>query len=283
MSHSGGGYSSAPSAPPAPSSPYQSWQPGQSTAYSSSPYAQPPSASPGMSPAPPYASPYSSGSGAPPSYGGAAPTPPYGGPPSAPWAQPPSGYPYGYPQQPPQPGYGQFGAQFPPGTDPEIVRAFQGADRDGSGTIDDMELQTALSAGQPFSLRTVHLMLHQFANNAKRIGPTEFATLWKALRDWRGTFERFDRDRSGRIETGELRDALLSLGYAVPPSVLQILVSKYDKTGQARGLDYDNFVECGLVVKGLTEKFKEKDVKLTGSATLSYEAFMLMVLPFIVA
>ncbi|EFJ19099.1 hypothetical protein SELMODRAFT_111674 [Selaginella moellendorffii] len=149
-------------------------------------------------------------------------------------------------------------------------------------------------------------MLHQFANNAKRIGkafflcfsflllrlsgsfdrfpgPTEFATLWKALRDWRGTFERFDRDRSGRIETGELRDALLSLGYAVPPSVLQILVSKYDKTGQARGLDYDNFVECGLVVKGLTEKFKEKDVKLTGSATLSYEAFMLMVLPFIVA
>ena len=33
----------------------------------------------------------------------------------------------------------------------------------------------------------------------------------------------------------ELRDALLSLGYSVSPTILQTLVSKYDKTGQQRG------------------------------------------------
>jgi hypothetical protein len=38
-----------------------------------------------------------------------------------------------------------------------------------------------------------------------------------------------------------------------------------------------------LVVQGLSEKFKEKDINLQGSATLDYETFMLMVLPFIVA
>lgn len=32
-------------------------------------------------------------------------------------------------------------------------------------------------------------------------------------------FERFDRDRSGKIDSMELRDALYSLGYAIPPSV----------------------------------------------------------------
>lgn len=57
-------------------------------------------------------------------------------------------------------------------------------------------------------------------------------------------FERFDRDRSGKIDSSELRDALLSIGYAVPPSVLQVLVSKYNdgKTGKG-ALSFDSFVE----------------------------------------
>ena len=32
-------------------------------------------------------------------------------------------------------------------------------------------------------------------------------------------FERFDRDRSGRIESSELCDGLLTLGYSVNPNV----------------------------------------------------------------
>jgi calcium-binding protein CML len=97
-------------------------------------------------------------------------------------------------------------------------------------------------------------------------------------------FERFDRDRSGKIDASELRDALLSLGYSVSPTVLDLLVSKFDKTGgMSKAVEYDNFIECCLTVKGLTEKFKEKDTTYSGSATFSYEAFMLTVLPFIIA
>uniref|UniRef100_J3MBG2 EF-hand domain-containing protein n=1 Tax=Oryza brachyantha TaxID=4533 RepID=J3MBG2_ORYBR len=97
-------------------------------------------------------------------------------------------------------------------------------------------------------------------------------------------FERFDRDRSGRIDAAELRDALLSLGYSVSPTVLDLLVSKFDKTGgKNKAIEYDNFIECCLTVKGLTEKFKEKDTAFSGSATFTYEAFMLTVLPFLIA
>ncbi|EYU32963.1 hypothetical protein MIMGU_mgv1a016955mg [Erythranthe guttata] len=97
-------------------------------------------------------------------------------------------------------------------------------------------------------------------------------------------FDRFDRDRSGNIDSAELRDALYSLGYALPPSVLQVLLSRYeDGTGRRVDLNFDSFVECGMIVKGLTEKFKEKDSRYTGSATLSYETFMSMVIPFIVS
>jgi calcium-binding protein CML len=173
---------------------------------------------------------------------------------------------------------------FPPGTDPEIIRSFELGDIDGSGAIDAVELGRVLSTGLPFSMRTVNLMLHLFSTHgANKIGPTEFVALWIALKEWKVCFEKFDRDRSGRIDFNELRDALLSMGYAISPPLLDILISKYDRTGQAQAMDYDNFVECGFVVKGLTDRFKAKDLRYTGSATIDYESFMKMVLPFVVA
>eukprot|EP01018_Ginkgo_biloba_P035484 Gb_20981 [translate_table: standard] len=239
-------------------------------------------------PNPPYSNPPYGGATPPPNqYGQSAYGQPSGyGQPTG--QKPPAGAPqsYAYPPQPYGNPYGNLGQSvFAPGTDPEIIRCFQMSDQDGSGFIDDKEMQRVLSStNQSFSMRTVHLLMYHFTNsNSMKIGPKEFTSLWYGLQGWRAIFERFDRDRSGKIDTMELRDALLSLGYSVSPSVLQILVLKYDRTGQSRGIDYDNFIECSLVVKGLTDKFKEKDTGYTGSATLTYEAFMLTVLPFIVA
>lgn len=127
------------------------------------------------------------------------------------------------------------------------------------------------------------MFLFAGSHNSSRIGPAEFTALWTCLGQWRAIFERFDRDRSGEIDSAELRDALLSLGYAVPPSVIQVLISKYGDGRYGRSaLNFDSFVECGTIVKGLTEKFKEKDPHYTGSATLTYDAFMLMIIPFLV-
>ncbi|CAN6805202.1 unnamed protein product [Brassica oleracea] len=192
---------------------------------------------------------------------------------------------------PPQGSYGSPFASlipsgFAPGTDPNIVACFQAADQDGSGFIDDKELQGALSSCQQrFSMRTVHLLMYLFTNtNAMKIGPKEFTALFYSLQNWRSIFERSDKDRSGRIDVNELRDALLSLGFSVSPVILDLLVSKFDKSGgKNRAIEYDNFIECCLTVKGLTEKFKEKDTGYSGSATFTYESFMLTVLPFLIA
>nr|CAD1817237.1 unnamed protein product [Ananas comosus var. bracteatus] len=197
-----------------------------------------------------------------------------------------------------QPYYAQYGAagaspfaalvpsQFPPGTDPNVAACFHAADRDGSGFIDDKELQQALSSyNQSFSLRTVHLLMYLFTGtNVRKIGPKEFISVFYSLQNWRAIFERFDRDRSGKIDASELREALLSLGYAVSPVVLDLLVSKFDKSGgKNKAIEYDNFIECCLTVKGLTDKFKEKDTMCSGTATFTYESFMLTVLPFLIA
>ncbi|KAJ8440481.1 hypothetical protein Cgig2_013640 [Carnegiea gigantea] len=110
-------------------------------------------------------------------------------------------------------------------------------------------------------------------------------------------FERFDRDRSGKIDATELRDALCSLGFAVSPVVLDLLVSKFDKTGgKCKAIEYDNFVKyvpaldssilvlphsegksavfLSFVFHGLTEKFKANDKAYNGITTFSYEQFV---------
>lgn len=43
-----------------------------------------------------------------------------------------------------------------------------------------------------------------------------------------------------------MRDALLSLGYSVSPPILDCLLSKYDKSGKGKAMDYDSFVEYVL-------------------------------------
>ncbi|XP_012573199.1 probable calcium-binding protein CML48 isoform X2 [Cicer arietinum] len=157
---------------------------------------------------------------------------------------PSSNYTQGY-------GYGQFSSSgysnFPPGTNPDIITSFQMVDTDRSGFIDDRELQRALSSSfHSFNLRTIRLLMFLFKhpNESLRIGPNEFAALWNCLGHWRGIFERYDKDRSGKIDPLELRDALYGIGYAVPASVLQLLLSKYgDGSARRVELGFDNFVE----------------------------------------
>ncbi|KAG4211601.1 putative calcium-binding CML50 -like protein [Gossypium arboreum] len=261
----------------------------------------------GSPPAQPYtAAPYTAGAPPPPQpYGTPYAAAPYGAP-SAPYSAPPGEKPPKDKHQahgvggappvhsgsyPPAGGYASpfaslLPSAFPPGTDPNVVACFQMADQDGSGFIDDKELQRALSSyNQSFSLRTVRLLMYLFTNtNTRKIGPKEFTSVFYSLQNWRAIFERFDRDRSGKIDANELREALLSLGFSVSPVVLDLLVSKFDKTGgKNKAIEYDNFIECCLTVKGLTEKFKEKDAMYSGNATFTYEAFMLTVLPFLIA
>ncbi|KAK4763551.1 hypothetical protein SAY87_012989 [Trapa incisa] len=202
--------------------------------------------------------------------------------------QPNSGHSQAVPPAGPGYYYGQP-ALFPLGTVPEVVRAFQMVDRDGSGFIDENELRLALSTGyQRFNARTIRLLMFLFRNprDPLRVGPKEFVDLWTCLMQWRDIFERFDRDRSGKIDVEELRDALYSIGYALPPSVLQVLMSRYDDGSSCRRrveLSFDSFIECGMIVKGLTDKFKEKDARYKGSVTLDYDAFLSMIIPFLVS
>ncbi|RRT79109.1 hypothetical protein B296_00023919 [Ensete ventricosum] len=233
----------------------------------------------GRYPAPNYAPsappmPDSYSAGRPPPEGYAHPPPPEG------YAHPtpPASYSYPYPSPWASGAGGAGGSYFPPGTPPEVIRSFQAVDRDRSGFIEESELQAALSsANHKFSIRTVRLLMFLFKNPNKPSKMGEFfeslesdkkfsflrpescricshgtesfwllgieSFLQSKVIDMGGLRGRFDRDRSGKIDSVELKDALMSLGYAVPPSVIQVLISNYTDVYGRGALNFDNFVE----------------------------------------
>ncbi|XP_076914843.1 calcium-binding protein CBP-like [Bidens hawaiensis] len=82
------------------------------------------------------------------------------------------------------------------------------------------------------------------------LGPKEFTQVFYSLQSWRANFEKLDRDRSGKIDIIELREALMTFGFAVSPVVLDLLVSKFHKSGgKNKAIKYDKFIECCLTVK----------------------------------
>ncbi|KAF2289363.1 hypothetical protein GH714_035408 [Hevea brasiliensis] len=211
------------------------------------------------------------------------------------YPHPPSGYGYGVPP-PPQP-YGaspQYGAPAPAqpygapsapygapyappaGDKPPKDKPHSSAPAYAHGGYPRRLLVEPSTRGARNRLKGGHLGKQRRATSTRHNeapGPKEFTSVFYSLQNWRAIFERFDRDRSGKIDSNELREALYSLGYAVSPVVLDLLVSKFDKSGgKNRAIEYDNFIECCLTVKGLTEKFKEKDSSYSGSATFTYEA-----------
>ncbi|KAF3775096.1 putative calcium-binding protein [Nymphaea thermarum] len=176
-----------------------------------------------------------------------------------------------------------FAAQpctFPPGTDQKVIKAFDAVDKDRSGSIDESELRTALTKwNNTFTDRTVRFFMCTFSKDAtrSRIGPGEFVALFNSLKRWRDVFCKTDKDRDGVLQVNELRTALNSLGFPVSPQAVNFMIATYIQEKRSNGVPYDKFIQCCIIVKGLTETFKEQE------RSPSYELFMQAALMFTAA
>lgn len=192
---------------------------------------------------------------------------------------PPTGYPGapqgGYPGAP-QGGYpGAPGGYGAPQVDPQIASWFNAVDQDRSGQIDAKELQRALVNGNwsNFSEEACRMMIDMFdLDRSGSINMYEFGSLFKYINDWKGLFERIDRDRSGFIEEQEFRQALEQMGYRFSPHFVNNLLAKYDPRG--RKLTLDNFIVASVQIKRLTDSFRSRDRAMQGQATFQYEDFV---------
>lgn len=195
----------------------------------------------------------------------------------------------GYGAPPPVRGYGGYQpggfapgppAGPPPGADPQLWQWFSAVDTDRSGSISPHELQQALVNGDwtPFDLDTVKLLMSIFdTDRSGTVTFTEFAGLWKYIKDWQGVFRHFDRDRSGSIDGRELSQALTQFGFNLTPQLIHLVERKY-ASAEAQGITFDRFVRCCVVIKQLTESFQRLDTNRSGWVQMNYETFMQTVL-----
>lgn len=103
----------------------------------------------------------------------------------------------------------------------------------------------------------------------------EFQQLWQYINQWKGVFDRYDRDRSGNIDINELLTAYNEMGFRVSMAFCQLVVSRFDRLAK-KSLKFDDFIQTCVMLRSLTDAFKTRDTNLNGIITVSYEDFMSM-------
>ncbi|ELT89230.1 hypothetical protein CAPTEDRAFT_151788 [Capitella teleta] len=164
--------------------------------------------------------------------------------------------------------------------DPVIQQWFVSVDQDRSGQISTSELQQALtnSNWSRFNEETCHLMIGLFDRDMSgTINLGEFQALWTYIQQWKGVFDQFDRDRSGFIDANELNNAYTQMGYRLSPAFSSMVVFRYDPQFR-RQLSLDNFIQSCVLLKTITDTFRQKDAQAQGVINVGYEEFLSMVM-----
>ncbi|KAJ3616071.1 hypothetical protein Zmor_012080 [Zophobas morio] len=178
-----------------------------------------------------------------------------------------------------QPGYGQTTysqPSYPPQVN--LMELFRKVDRNGSGRISSSELQSALASGMQhsFNPETVRLMINMFdRNQSGELEFEEFKNVWKYVEDWKhsvyvtkrvcvlppvDTFNEFqflraDHNRSGSVDHQELSATLQASGFNLSPSIVAMLIRKFDRYG-THSMAFDDFIQCCVMLQLLTNAFK---------------------------
>ena len=175
-----------------------------------------------------------------------------------------------------------------------LFQLFQKVDKDRSGAINAVELQSALSNGTwtPFNPETVRMMIGMFdRDSSATIDFEEFASLWKYIDDWQRCFRSFDRDNSGSIDRNELKAALTSFGYRLSDPIYDVLIRsiKYRSNNSNPAASranpfvnnntvlFDDFIYICCKIQTLTHAFKQFDYQQTGVITIKYEDFLSLI------
>lgn len=162
----------------------------------------------------------------------------------------------------------------------QLMQIFQSIDQDRSGSLNAIELQQVLKNGlsTQFNQRTVELMIGMFDfDRNKTISFNEFCQLFNYVQSWMAYFRRYDRDGSGTISVGEMKQALTDMNYRFSDNFVQFLIFKFDRTQRGQ-VAFDDFILACICLQTLTRSFARYDYNRNGHATFPFEDFLVSAL-----
>ncbi|XP_051639935.1 calpain-2 catalytic subunit isoform X2 [Manacus candei] len=119
-----------------------------------------------------------------------------------------------------------------------------------------------------FSVETCKIMVDLLDNDGSgKLGLKEFYTLWTKIQKYQKIYREIDVDRSGTMNSYEMRRALEAAGFKLNCQLHQIIVARF--ADEDLIIDFDNFVRCLIRLETLFKMFKKLDTEKTGTIELN--------------
>ncbi|KAF6073123.1 calpain 2 [Phyllostomus discolor] len=104
------------------------------------------------------------------------------------------------------------------------------------------------------------------SDGSGKLGLKEFYVLWKKIQQYQRIYREIDVDRSGTMNSYEMRKALEEAGFKLPCQLHQVIVARFADDDLI--IDFDNFVRCLVRLETLFRIFKQLDPGNTGTISL---------------
>uniref|UniRef100_A0A8C5S519 Calpain-2 catalytic subunit n=1 Tax=Laticauda laticaudata TaxID=8630 RepID=A0A8C5S519_LATLA len=115
-----------------------------------------------------------------------------------------------------------------------------------------------------FSIETCKIMVDLLdTDGSGKLGLKEFHILWTKIQKYQKIYRDMDVDRSGTMNSYEMRKALEEAGFKLDCQLHQVIVARF--ADEQLIIDFDNFVRCLIRLETLFKIFKKLDTEKTGT------------------
>ncbi|XP_032910193.1 calpain-2 catalytic subunit isoform X1 [Catharus ustulatus] len=119
-----------------------------------------------------------------------------------------------------------------------------------------------------FSIETCKVMVDLLDNDGSgKLGLKEFHTLWTKIQKYQKIYREIDVDRSGTMNSYEMRRALETAGFKLNCQLHQVIVARF--ADEELIIDFDNFVRCLIRLETLFKMFRKLDTEKSGTIELN--------------
>ncbi|KAF7213210.1 calpain-9 [Nothobranchius furzeri] len=125
------------------------------------------------------------------------------------------------------------------------------------------------------SLSTCHSIINLMdVDNTGKLEFQEFKVFWEKMKKWIMLFLAFDTDRSGKMSSYELRNALKAAGMQLNNRLLQLVGLRFADDDYE--IDFDDYLTCIVRLENMFRVFQALDTSNKGKVNMNIMQFLML-------